>query len=172
MQRALAGLVLVVAACAAGGPTATFPDDTPGDLIALAEDVFVEFVEAFPAQASCIGTVEIRGAWVLDDRARYLPGDRAIEVRIPATAPHLTSSLIHELGHHLAFACESHLDVRNDFAAAVGANQWQATGAYEDDPGELWAEAVVRHVTGRPDTRRILTVPPEAVAVVADWSGG
>ncbi len=162
---------MVLAACGAGGPEATYPDGTPGDLVALADEVFAEFVLAFPARADCIGWVEIRGAWELDDRARYLPEARVIEVRIPATAPHLRSSLLHELGHHVAFACESHVDVRDDFVAAVGAAQWDGTGAYEDDPVELWAEAVVRHVTGQPDTRRILTVPQEAVAVVAHWAG-
>lgn len=170
MMRPIALAALLLVACASTGPTATYPQDTPGDLVALADEVFAEFSAAFPAQADCIGSVEIRGAWVLDDRARYLPDERVVEVRIPATAPHLTSSLLHELGHHLAFACETHLEVRDHFAVAVGADSWEGTGAYEDDPGELWAEAVVRHVTGRPDTRRILTVPPEAVAIVADWA--
>lgn len=161
---------LALVACAPSAPEAIYPEDTPGDLMLLADDVFADFTAAFPAQADCIGTVEIRGAWVLDDRARYIPDTRVIEVRIPATAPHLRSSLLHELGHHVAFACESHVAVRADFVAAIGATRWESDGAYEDDPGELWAEAVVRHVTGRPDTRRILTVPPEAVAVVAIWA--
>lgn len=170
MQRALAGLAIVLAACASGGPQVVYAADTPADLVALADRVFEDFLDAFPAQSDCIGTVEIQGEWVLDDRARYLPDSDIIQVRIPATEPHLTSSLVHELGHHLALACESHLGVRDDFAAAIGVAQWEGSWAYEDDPGELWAEAVVRHVTGRPDTRRILTVPPEAVAVVADWA--
>lgn len=171
VARALALLLLILAACSDAAPTAVYPADTPSDLVELADEVFAEFVAAFPAQRACIGTVEIHGAWELDDRALYRPSSRVVEVRIPATAPHLTSSLVHELGHHLEFACSSQEGVRPDFLAAVGLAEWEGA-SYEDDPTELWAEAVVRHVTGRPDTRRILSVPAGAVEVVATWAGG
>lgn len=172
MQRLAVVLVVALTSCAASPPTVAYSSETPADVVDLADGVFTEFAAAFPGQAECIGRVEVHGKWELDDRARYLPDSRIIELRIPATAALLTSSLLHELGHHVAFACDSHLEIREEFAAAVGAQSWHDPTDYEHDPAELWAEAVVRHVTGRPDARRILTVPSAAVEVVADWSRG
>ena len=169
MRGVLISIAVVLTACASA-PAVSYPPETPGDLVELADSVFDHFVAAFPSQRDCIGDVTVIGQWELDDRALYRPASQVIEVRIPATAPHLTSSLVHELGHHLEYACDSQVEVRPEFLAAIGETDWESSGIYEEDPGELWAEAVVRHVTGQPDTRRILSVPIEAVRVVADWA--
>lgn len=173
MSRIALVAALLIAACTA--PTATMSPDTPDDLAILASSVFEEFVGAFPAKASCIGEVEIGGVWELPDRARYHPAYRRIEVRIPATAPHLTASLVHELGHHLEHACPDQVDVRSSFLAALDLDpdtDWRDASSYETTPSELWAEAVVRHVTGETDTRRPLPVTQDAVRVVGEWAEG
>jgi hypothetical protein len=173
MNRTLPLLALLLSACS--HPALVLPDDTPRDLAALAETVFDDFVTAFPAQRDCIGRVEIRGAWELSDRARYQPDGKVIEVRIPATAPQLSTSLLHELGHHLEQACPDQLKARPQFLEALGLPAdapWPDPGAYESNPSELWAEAVVRHVTGTPDGRRPLRVTATAVEVMALWAQG
>lgn len=173
MRRMTVLLVLIASACAA--PVLSASEDTPNDLVTLAESVFDDFVQAFPAHQDCIGTVELQAEWELADRARYGPDEGVIELRVPATAPHLTASLIHELGHHLEHACPSQPDVRPYFLAALGLDpgaDWIDTTSYETNPSELWAEAVVRHVTGQPDTRRPLRVTEAAVDVVARWAEG
>ena len=172
MRALLLTLLLVVAACSA--PAVVFPDDTPEDFAELAEAVFEDFVAAFPDQRECIGKAEIRVAWELDDRALYDPENDVVTVRVPATAPHLTSSIVHELGHRLEFRCPSQRDVRRPFLEALGLDPetaWSDRTTYETSPSEMWAEAVIRHVLGRPDSRRPLQVTPAAVHVVADWAG-
>lgn len=171
MYRIALVAALLMTACTA--PTATMSPDTPDDLATLTGSVFEDFVDAFPARGDCIGEVEIAGVWELPDRARYHPADRRIEVRIPATAAHLTASLVHELGHHLEHACPDQVDVRSSFLVALDFDPdtgWRDDSAYETSPSELWAEAVVRHVTGDTDTRRPLPVTPDAVRVVAEWA--
>jgi hypothetical protein len=169
------GLIALVAIAACSGPALTTPPATPPDLVELTSEVFAEFVAAFPARTGCIGSVVVEGAWEMSDRAVYFPADRRIVVRIPGTAAQLTTSLIHELGHHLEHACPEQRDVRSAFLDALGfppGTEWPADGSYEQNPSELWAEAVVRYVTGRSDSRRPLAVPEAAVELVAGWSHG
>ena len=172
-MRTILLLVLLLSACA--GPAIVFPDDTPDDLTFLSRAVFADFLDAFPAQTDCIGRVEIHAVWDLSDRALYHPEEEVIEVRIPGTAPQLKTSLVHELGHHLEQACPGQLDVRPAFLRALGLPGdaiWPNSSVYETDPSELWAEAVVRHVTGNPDRRRPLTINDAALEVVARWASG
>jgi hypothetical protein len=171
MRALLTAVALVMAAC--GSPAVVFPEDTPVDFVRLAEEVFAEFVAAFPAQTDCIGSAEIRAAWELDDRALYDPASDVIEIRVPGTAPQLTTSIVHEMGHRLEHLCPSQVEVRAPFLGALGMSPdsaWPDPTSYETNPSELWAEAVVRHVLGQADSRRPLEVTPAAVAVVADWS--
>lgn len=173
MDRVLTIMAIVTVAC--GGPAISFGLDTPEDLRVLGQAVFNDFVEAFPARADCIDGVEVRGMREMDDRARYDPSRKEILIRIPATAPQLTASLLHELGHHLEHACRDQMAVRPDFLAALGldpAAAWSNPTTYETDPSELWAEAVVRLVSGQPDTRRPLEVTDAAVLVVKQWGEG
>lgn len=173
MNRILPIVAVVVVACA--GPAISFASDTPTDLRDLGRSVFADFLEAFEARLHCIGTVEVRGVEDLPDRARYHPMATVIELRIPATAPHLTASLLHELGHHLEHSCPEQAGVRGPFLEALGLepdSAWSVPSVYEANPSELWAEAVVRHVSGKPDTRRPLDVPNNAVTVVKRWGEG
>jgi hypothetical protein len=166
-------MALTVAACT--GPEVVFGENTPEDFANLAEGVFATFVDAFPARTDCIGTVEIRAAWELEDRALYDPEDDVITVRVPGTAPQLSTSLVHELGHRLEHRCSTQAEARTPFLEALGMpadTTWPDPDRYETDPSELWAEAVVRHVLGRADSRRPLGVTPGAVNVVAEWSRG
>jgi len=166
-------MAITVAACSS--PSVALPADTPADFAALAEEVFSQFVDAFPARTGCIGTVEIRAAWELGDRALYDPEDDVITVRVPGTAPQLSTSLVHELGHRLEHRCSAQAEARAPFLEALGMpadTTWPDPDRYETDPSELWAEAVVRHVLGRADSRRPLGVTPAAVEVVARWSQG
>lgn len=173
MRRIALLLAVIASACAA--PALSMSEGTPDDLVMLGESVFEDFVAAFPAHEGCIGTVELQPKWDLTDRARYYPDEGVIEVRVPATAPHLTASLVHELGHHLEYECAAQLEVRAAFLAALDFapdTHWVDTASYEMSPSELWAEAVVRHVTGAPDTRRPLRVTEAAVDVVGRWAEG
>lgn len=170
MRRLLAVTLILVAAC--GGPRLEVEGGTPGDLADLARTTFQDFVSAFPARQGCIGEVVVAGSWELGDRARYDPDSGLIEVRIPATAPQLTVSLVHELAHHLEHACPEQKEVRPRFLAALGvdaAEPWSDPESYQSSPSELWAEAVVRYVTGAADSRRPLAVSEAAVEVVEMW---
>lgn len=170
--------IVVVAALAAGAcgaaPALRVADDVPADLRDLAEELWPTFVEAFPAQKDCIGEVGLSLAWDLPDRARYLPEERAVVVRVPGTAPNLTASIVHELGHHLEFACPSQVGVRGAFLQAEGLATdapWYGTGDWFATPSEHWAEAVVEYVLGERSVHRgRVAVTPKAVAVVEGWA--
>lgn len=168
-------IVMVVAVTACSGPVMTAPRDTPADLEALAEATFDRFVAAFPSREACIGRVEVRGAWELDDRARYLPDETVVVVRIPATAPQLEVALIHELAHHLEFSCPAQEAVRSAFLAAqgtAGGSDWFDGPSWEETPSEQWASAVVVHVLGRADPHARIALTDEALAVVRGWAEG
>jgi len=152
-----------------------FPDDTPADLQTLGLEVWNEFTPVFPNQSSCIGRVTLRGDWNLDgSRALYLPGERTIVVRIPATAAHLRHSLIHELAHHMEHVCPDHSELRMEFLEAQGLGSdtpWFDGPSWEETPSEQYAEAVVRLVLGRPVINYRIPLGSEAVEVVEKWGG-
>lgn len=148
-------------------------DSVATDLAMLATATFDEFVAAAPALRHCIGAPRLEAAVELDDLATYDQPSATIKVRVPATAPSLRGSLVHELGHHLEVACSSQLDVRPAFVAAQGAPEttpWFVGVAWEDRPSEQFAEAVVEVVLGRRSRSQLrLRLTPEAVALVARW---
>ena len=166
--------VLLVAACSGpSDPALVFGNDTPGDLEELSSTTFARFVEVFPAQADCIGTVTLEGARELDDRARYDPASASITIRIPATAPQLEISLVHELAHHLEFSCPTHPELRAGFQTEQALEgEWFDGETWENTPSEQWATAVVELVLGRLDERARVNVSPAALAIVAAWAGG
>ena len=172
----LLAAALAAAACLPGGPALRAGDEVPDDLRALAEDLWPRFVEAFPARRDCLGEVRLTVAWDLEDRARYLPEARTVVVRAPATAPHLVASIVHELGHHLEFACADQRRVRSAFLRADGlpeAAPWFGDGEWSAAPSEHWAEAVVAYVVGeRSFDRGRIPVTAEAVELVARWARG
>ncbi len=174
MRRSLTLLAAFVAAACGGAPAATFPADTPDDFRALSEEVFASVATALPARADCLDGLLIEGAWELDDRARYFPGEARLVVRIPATAPQLTVSLVHEIGHHLDTVCGDDR-LRAEFMQAQGHppdTVWHQGDTWEDTPAEQFATAVVVAVTGRSDNLTPIRLGTEAQEVIDAWGSG
>ena len=171
----LALVFLVACGRAPAAPTPAFGPNTPADLRELTEETFAMVSEALPAQRSCLGDVVVSGAWELDDRARYSPSQREITIRIPATAPQLRTSIVHELAHHVEATCPQDDEVRRAFLAAQGldpAADWLGGETWETTPSEQWASAVVLHVMERPDERSRIAVGAEALEIVESWATG
>jgi hypothetical protein len=152
-------------------------DDVPDDLRVLATGVFDAFEERFDARLGCMSDVRLVPAWEgLDDRARYLPGSRVIELRVPATANLLEGSLVHELAHHLEATCADHEDLRPAFLEAQGhsaGTDWFRGDAWENTPSEQFAETVVQVVLGERLHHGLqMPIAGEAVDVVASWGRG
>jgi hypothetical protein len=171
--RSVIGLVLVVA-CVGVEPVVSSPDATPDDLRALVDETFDVFVDAFPARRHCIGAVTVLGRRDLSDRGTYDPESRTVTLRIPATAPQLEVSLVHELAHHLESACSDHVPIRPAFMAAQGfgpETPWRPQGAtWEEIPSEHWASAIVIHVLGRIDDRARIVVSARSIELVEAWA--
>lgn len=152
-------------------------DDVPDDLRLLATGTFIAFEERFPERMDCMSDVRLVPVWEgLEDRARYLPADAVIELRVPATANLLADSLVHELAHHLEFTCADHLDFRPTFLEAQGrpsGDAWDAGPTWAETPSEQFAEAVVTVVLGRRQQHRLeMQLTEEAVSAVAAWGRG
>ncbi len=167
---------LVTAACSVGAPRLATTAAVPDDLRMLGDEVWEEVVSAFPARRGCLGGIELDVAWDLEDRARYVPDERRIVVRAPGTAPNLAASIVHEVGHHLEFACPDQLAVRDAFLVAEGFapdTPWFGEGDWFATPSEHWAEAVVAHVRGeRTINVGRIPVSDDAIDVVARWAEG
>jgi hypothetical protein len=165
---------MVVCAPACSAPAPLFTPGTPDDLTALATDTFDAVVESFPSRRDCLEDVTITGAWELDDRARYQPDERRVTVRIPATAAQLEVSMVHEIAHHLEFACPLDDEERAAFLVAQGFepdDAWLDGATWETTPSEHWATAVVTHVLGRADPHARIVIEQQALDVVAAWAG-
>lgn len=188
MARTVRRRVVLLALLAAlvVGPTASKDDHrpapvvavaagTPDDLRSLVMETWDEFVGSFYARTYCIEPVTVEGAWTLDDRATYDPRRRVIAVRIPATAPSLRASLVHEFAHHVEFTCPAHEQLRPRFLRAQGLSSeasWFSGRAWEETPSEHFAEAASVFVLGeRPGHLRI-AVTPRALAVLGEWARG
>ncbi|HSF84164.1 MAG TPA: hypothetical protein VLG28_00720 [Acidimicrobiia bacterium] len=182
LQRNCAAVVMLAALAAGCGSTnATEARLVAGasvatDFSTLADATFEAFLDAAPGVAACIGEVRLEAATSLPDAAHYTPTTRTVTVRVPATAPNLSDSLVHELAHHLEAACRSHLDLRDAFLQAQGldpGSPWFDGASWEQTPSEQFAEAVVLVVLER-RRRNVggVAITPEARAVVADWLAG
>lgn len=182
MQRTLAAVAIFACLAAACGDTGTaVPRLVAGstvanDFSALANATFQAFLDAAPGVMDCVGGVRLEAATTLQDAAQYDRGTRTVTVRVPATAPSLTDSLVHELAHHLESVCGSQADLRNAFVEAQGfdpTSQWSDGPSWEQTPSEQFAETVVLVVLGR-RRRNVsgVTITAEARALVADWLEG
>ena len=183
-RRSTAALVVVLAALlapltalqahrGAGPPDVAIAEDVPQDLADLARATWDRFTAAFPARRDCLAPVAVDGAWGLDDRATYDPQRRLVRVRIPATAPSLEGSLVHEFAHHLEFTCPAQQGLRRAFRAAQGLPskaRWFHGAAWEQTPSEQFAEATTELVLGRRGTHVRVVVTDEAVQVIRDWA--
>lgn len=178
LRSVVAGLLMLVTLAACGpheGPALVPDDSVESDLAALAATTFATFLEAAPGVADCVGTVRLAAATQLADLATYTPGSATITLRVPATAPNLRDSLVHELGHHVELACTSHTELRDEFLAVQGfpaSQPWFEGPSWERTPSEQFAEAVVLVVLGR-RMRNLgrLHVDPLAMELVAAWLG-
>jgi len=165
---------LLVVSCSTAAPTLVFGHDTPDDLRDVASSTFEVFVSRFPDRADCIGRITLTGARRLDDRARYIPEERSVILRIPATASHIESSLVHEWAHHLEFVCESHRDLRPAFLRSVGLppeTDWFGGEVWERIPSEMFASAVIEYVLERRDEGSTIVLDPETIDLVRNWAG-
>jgi hypothetical protein len=179
----VAGALAAVAIAIGAVAWVTAPEDDPprliigesvaGDFAGLAEATFDRFASAAPALRSCIGTIRLEAADELGDLARYDPATQVIRVRVPATAPSLEQSLVHEFAHHVERVCTSHIDLRAEFLEAQGqppATEWFADVSWVDRPSEQFAEAVVEVVLGSRSRNQLqLRLTPEAIGLVAAW---
>jgi hypothetical protein len=149
----------------------------PADLRELAVATFGSFEASFPARLECMDDVRLVPVWEgMDDRARYLPGESTIELRVPATANLLADSLVHEFAHHLDVTCPEQRAFRPAFLAAQGhvpGTDWAIGPTWEETPAEQFAEAVVLVVLGG-RRQHTLTMPiaDDAVDLVAAWGRG
>ena len=172
----LSVLITVVSiGCADAGPTLNFAEDMPDDLRQLADETWVDFLEANPARLDCIEPVTLEAAWELDNRAEYRPASRTLAVRVPGTPATLRSELIHEFAHHLEFTCSDQTELRAAFLHAQGfppETEWFGGAPWETTPSEQYAEATVEVVTGRRAHTGGILLTPEAVEVVRQWGEG
>ncbi|MCP4964161.1 MAG: hypothetical protein GY926_02890 [bacterium] len=146
------------------------------DFAQVAEEDWVLFVTAFPAQQECIGQVTLIADYDLDDLAKYDPSTRTMAVRVPAPEVLLDRALIHELAHHLEFVCPSQVDVRKPFLAALSrsGDEWFAGQEWSRIPSEIFAEGVVEYVLnerGRVHVD-IGLIEQSAVDVIVEWATG
>lgn len=116
MSRWLLILALVPTACAAGG--AALADDMPADLAEVVSTTLEGLEEALPSHLDCLDGLVVAHAWELEERAEYRPETQTVVLRVPGTAPNLEFSLVHEIAHHLEFACPSQVELRPAFLLA------------------------------------------------------
>lgn len=146
----------------------------PVDLRELVEDTLSRVADAVPAHVDCLDSLVIGYSWELPHRAEYRPSTATIVLRVPATAPHLSFSLAHEVAHHLEAACPAQEEMRPAFLAAQGHppdRLWFSGPSWEETPSEQFATAFARYVTGETGPHRV-PVTEAALEVVADWARG
>ncbi len=157
----------------AASPALVLAEGVPRDVGDLAWATWIRFVDAFPARRSCLDPVTVAAAPKLDDRATYDPDRRLVTVRIPATAPALEASFVHEFAHHLEFTCADHETLRPSFLGAQGHSQddsWFGGATWEETPSEQFAEATSSLVLGRRHSHFPIAIADRAVAVIRAWA--
>lgn len=173
----VAFVVGLSAACAPNGEGLLRSDQQlPVDVRAEIATVEQRFVDAFERRLGCVppATLRLVGAVVGGD-ARYVVGDRRIEIAIPTTPARFRESLVHELAHHVEATCDDFDELRTSLAPLFGDSTegWTAGTTWEEVPAELWAETVVLVVNGdRLLHADDMPLPPGAVEVVEAWAGG
>lgn len=159
------GLLLAIPACAPAAATVEGPDD----FVAVVNGALTAADERLPRQRDCLTGFTVRPAWELDERATYADG--VISVRVPATAPRIEQSVIHELAHHLDATCPSVQDVRPLFLTAQQTDAaWDRGPTWAETPAEQFAEALTLVVLDRRRANNVV-VRSEAVDVVSEWAG-
>lgn len=173
MTRVLPVLLAVLVACSGSLPTldAHMPSDLAEVVVATFETVEGEA----GARANCLEGLVVRHAWELDDRASYDPDTATIVLRVPATAVRLEFTLVHEVAHHLEFACPAQVELRAAFLETQGldpATEWFEGELWEEIPSEQFATAFAQVITGGTDSLRRVAVTNESLALVDAWAKG
>ena len=154
-------------------PELHFDSSVPDDLRAVAVEAWDGFLAAHPARVDCIGSINMSAAWELDDRAEYHPGTATLVIRVPGTAPNLTSDLTHEFAHHVEFTCPEHQELRPAFLAAQGfapSADWFEAATWETTPSEHYAEATSIVVLGGRGHHDGIVISDEATTLVGQWA--
>lgn len=173
MTRALPVLVVVLVAC--GGTRPLSAADMPADLAEVVAATLATVEGEAQARAECLEGLVVRHAWKLADRASYDPRTATITLRVPATAPRLEFTLVHEIAHHLEFTCPSQAQMRGSFLATQGLDpgtEWFEGAVWEEVPSEQFATAFAMAVTGGTDSLRRVPVSDETLALVGAWAKG
>ncbi|HXF71115.1 MAG TPA: hypothetical protein VNO79_00710 [Actinomycetota bacterium] len=146
----------------------------PDDVRHLALTTWDRFLDTFPRRWACLADLNLATAWQLPDRGIYEPERRLVTVRIPATAGHLSATLVHEFGHHLDATCHEMAELRGAVLRAEGLppdRPWRR-GRWECAPAELFAEAVVWAVLGAREHRPSLPISPSLPLLIRAWGAG
>jgi hypothetical protein len=168
---------------AEGHPQLIIEASVAGDLAALADDTWAQFLGVMEARTGCFGDVRLQATRTLDDRAAYDPETATVIVRVPGSRALLQSALIHEWAHHVEFQCQEHEELRAPFMAAQGLPPdvpWRPdvtpaeipASRWAEIPSEQYAEAMIVLVLGRRQMPTVAPVKAEAVRVLAEWAAG
>ena len=157
-------------------PRLRFVQDVPDDVRRASDATFERFLERFAGRAACVDNVSVELVRAVDGGdARYVAGDRRIEIRIPTTPRRYEESLAHELAHHLERTCDEFEPLRVALEPLLGGDEvaWASGPVWEEIPSERFAEAVVELVNGaRIRHTDTVAVDPAAREVIARWGTG
>lgn len=187
-RRFVAQLAIVVAAALSAfvvvgmvrgdesDPRLLFVQDVPAEVRSETDAVFDRFRDRFSERASCIADVSVELVRAVDDGdARYVTGERRIQIQIPTTPGRYRESLAHELAHHLERTCSEFGSLQRSLEPLLAATgvAWSGGATWEESPSERYAEAVVELVNGE-RIRHVDTVPVdrEALDLIARWGAG
>jgi hypothetical protein len=155
------GVVLALAPTA--DPLTVSDDFSP---LTLAADHAWERIEAVSTLEGCATAPDIE--WQAGAVGGYRIADETVIVGNGRPDVELQTKLIHEMGHHLDFAC----DAQGTIGAALRAAQdipadtpWFGQGPSTSWPAEYFANAVLIATGGN----TAHNVNPETVALVAEW---
>lgn len=168
---AVAAVMLASAGTDTGYPTISYRDGTPGDVMALGDSTFSDFLQAFPAQQHCVADVEVAHNWDLGPEAgRYRAN--FIEIEVPNTTAAIRGTYLHEFGHHLDFNCAD-AELRAAFMGALGLDpgtDWHSDNRpWAQRPAERFAEAVVV-IVGGSSVHPEISLTPESIRIVSSWA--
>ncbi len=178
----LLAMALSKAAVSAPRPRLIIDNASVGaDLQTLAEETWLQFLGAFPAQKGCMGDVRLEAGRQLGSRAVYAPETATVTVHVPGTPAMLKSALVHEWAHHLEFQCAEQQTMRPAFLAAqtlpadtpwrpAGASAAMPTGQWAAIPSEQFAEAAIELVLGHRPLPTKASYSRAALRVVENWA--
>lgn len=157
-------------------PRLLYVQDVPADVRSATDETFDRFRDRFAGRASCIGDVSIELVRSVDDGdARYVSGERRIEIQIPTTPARYRESLAHEFAHHLERTCGEFGSLQVALEPLLGGSgvAWSVGPTWKETPSEQFAEAVVELVNGE-RIRHADTMPvdPAALELIARWGTG